>query len=219
MAHDKQQAVWIGSNPERARIICLVAAERAEELLPALRDHFAREPQIAVVVERRTSARDLLPHERGGQIHRRAPVAERDPRRSLPPEFHHEAAHLRLVQRMEPLRRTYEDTDTADVVAKSLAMDPEAVSELWWRVAERVLARLTLRLGPLTADGAARDMLGRILDELPAYQAEREPLTAWLDAVVDRYAHECRAIQDPAAAPPAPSPAHNRSGTAMQRTP
>jgi hypothetical protein len=29
-------------------------------------------------------------------------------------------------------------------------------------------------------------MLGRLLDELPQHHAERAPLTAWLDAVVDR---------------------------------
>jgi hypothetical protein len=53
-----------------------------------------------------------------------------------------------------------------------------------------VLARLRLRLGQLAAEDAARDILGRILDELAGYRAEQEPLTAWLDAVVDRYAED-----------------------------
>ena len=110
--------------------------------------------------------------------------------RVLPPALRHEARHLRLVQRMEPLGRTHEDTDTADLVGKCLAVEPEAVSELWWRVSERVLARLRLRLGQLAAEDAAHHILGRILDELSGYQTEQEPLTAWLDAVVDRYAED-----------------------------
>jgi hypothetical protein len=159
-------------------------------LLPPLREHFAGEPLVAVVVERRTPngiPRFLDPV---GQAHRRAPIAERDPVRALPPELRHEARHLRLVQRMEPLRRTYEDTAMADLMGKCLAGEPEAASELWWRVSERVLARLRLRLGQVAGEHAAREMLGRILDELSGYQAEREPLAAWLDAVVDRYAED-----------------------------
>jgi hypothetical protein len=174
----------------RPRLFCLVAADRADVLVPPLREHFAHDPLVAVVVERRrpSGTRRLL--DPAGEIHRRAPTAERDPVRALPPYLRHEARHLRLVQRMEPLRRTHEDTDMADLVGKCLATDPEAVSELWWRVSERVLARLKLRLGQVTADNAARDMLGRILDELPGYQAGREPLTTWLDAVVDRHAED-----------------------------
>jgi hypothetical protein len=171
-------------------LFCLVAAERADVLLPPLREHFADEPLVAVVVERRRPGGTRRVLEPAGEIHRRAPTAERDPVRALPPELRHEARHLRLVQQLEPLRRTYEDADIADLVGKCLTIDPEAVSELWWRVSERALARLRLRLGPLTADDAARDLLGRILDELPGYQDEREPLTAWLDSVVDRYAED-----------------------------
>ena len=175
---------------EHPRLVCVVRADRANVLLPPLREHFAHEPLVAVVVERRTPTGKRRLLDPVGQRHRRAPIAERDPGRVLPPALRHEARHLRLVQRMEPLRRTYEDTDVADLVGKCLAVEPEAVSELWWRVSERVLARLRLRLGQLAAEDAARHILGRILDELSGYRAEQEPLTAWLDAVVDRYAED-----------------------------
>jgi hypothetical protein len=188
---------------ERARLICLVAAERADVLLLPLREHFAAEPLVAVLVERRTLNGDPRPLDPAGHTHRRAPVAERDPVRALPSELRHEAHHLRLIQRMEPLRRTHEDTQTEALVGKSLAMEPEAVSELWWRVSERVLARLGLRLGHLGAEGSTREVLGRILDELPDYEPEHEPLTAWLDAVVDRYAQD-RADDAPRADPAVP---------------
>jgi hypothetical protein len=53
-----------------------------------------------------------------------------------------------------------------------------------------MLARLRLRLGDFAAERATSHMLGRLLDELPQHHAERAPLTAWLDAVVDRYSEE-----------------------------
>jgi hypothetical protein len=188
---------------ESARLICLVAAEQADALLLPLREHFAAEPLVAVLVERRTLNPDNRPVDPAGRTNRRAPVAERDPVRALPPELRHEAPHLRLVQRMDPLRRTHEDTQTEDLVGKCLAMEPDAVSELWWRVSERVLARLGLRLGHLGAEGSTREVLGRILDELPNYEPKQGPLTAWLDTVVDRYAQD-RAQDAPRADPAVP---------------
>ena len=113
--------------PEYPRLVCVVDADRAEVLLPPLREHFADEPLVAVVVERRTPNRIRRLLEPVEQAHRRAPIAERDPVRALPPALRHEARHLRLVQRMEPLRRTHEDTDMADLVGKCLAVEPEAV--------------------------------------------------------------------------------------------
>ena len=64
------------------------------------------------------------------------------------------------------------------------------MSELWWRVSQRVLARLELRFGHF-ATGAAHHVLGYIVDELPAFEPQQQPLNAWLDAVVDHHAQEC----------------------------
>ena len=175
---------------KRAHLVCLVPPERADVLLSPLREHFAADPLVTVVVERRVPGDTSRVVDRLGEGQRRAPIAERDAVRALPPELRHEAQYLRFVQRMEPLRRTHEETDTPDLVDKCLANDPEAVSELWWRVSERVLARLSLRVGQHDAANGTRQMLGRILDELPGYEAQRESLTAWLDEVVDRYAEE-----------------------------
>jgi hypothetical protein len=183
-----------------ARLVYLVSPERANALLDPLREHFAGEPEIDVIVERR--AQEEHPAlEPPARDHRRAPVAERDPVRALPPGLRREADHVRLVQRMEPVRRAHEQTATAEIVARSVAMDPEAVSELWWRVSERALARLRLRLGYEPDETTARDLLGRMLDELPGYDARREPLTAWLDAVVDRFAHDRAHIAPPGLPP------------------
>ena len=90
---------------------------------------------------------------------------------------------------MEPLRRTYEDAELGELIERSTASDPEAVSELWWRVSERVLTRLRMAIGVFAAERETSAMLGRMLDELPGYDRGQE-LERWLDRVVDRFCAE-----------------------------
>src|SRR4051794_17161391 len=184
------RGLWRPSSAERARLVCLVHPQRATVLLPALRGQFAREPLIEVLVERRRPTGQMRPADPSRAPMRRAPVAERDAVLALPPELRHEAPHLRLVQPLAILGRTHEDTDIGALVASTLAMDPDATSELWWRVWPRVLARLELTLGRNPDLRTARSVLGRILDELPTYDAASASLTTWLDRVADRYAEE-----------------------------
>jgi hypothetical protein len=174
-----------------ARIFCLVAPERADALLDPLTEHFAGEPEVAVIVERRGRSRFAPPEP--PPVQRRAPVAERDPARAVPPELRPETPHLRLVQPMETVRRVHETTSLDELVRRSIGTEPEAVSELWWRIGDRVLTRLRLRAGPYVADRSTSRLLGRILDELPGYDPHRQPLAEWLDAVVDRFAIDAAA--------------------------
>ena len=167
------------------RIFYLVPPDRASTLLQPLQAHFAAEPQVEVLVERRGNPEAVAT----AQARSRAPVAERDPARALPPELRPEARHLRLVQPMEPLRRTYEDAEIGELIERSRAADPEAVSELWWRVSERMLTRLRLAIGVFAAERETSAMLGRMLDELPNYAGDQE-LERWLDRVVDRFCAE-----------------------------
>jgi hypothetical protein len=162
-----------------ARLFYLVDPHADGALLPSLSSHFEPEQRVAVLVERRGRAAAVEPRR-----HRRAPVAERDPARALPPELRHAARDLRLVQPMAPLGRAHEDSGLDLLVARAVALDPQATSELWWRLAPRALARLARRAG-----GAATPaLLGWILDELPGYDAARGPRAPWLDAAVDRFA-------------------------------
>jgi hypothetical protein len=172
---------------QRPFLFCLIPLDRTGTLLAALREHFASDPQVAVLVERRRSAGDQPPANSAGRRVSRAPVAERDLLRALPPELHGEARYVRFVQRLEPLGRAHERATTAELLQEICAKDAGAVSELWWRVSERVRLRLRLRLGSVAAESAERDVLGRILDELDGYDQE-QPLLVWLDDVVDRYA-------------------------------
>ena len=166
---------------KQPRLIYLLAADRAEELA-RLRERFADEPQVEVVVDRRERQRPAPPRP---QLRRRAPVAERDPARALPDL---PADGVRLVQPLEPVGRVHEATSLDELVTRSLAAEPAAVSELWWRTGERVMTRLRLLVGRRRADRSTSQVLGRILDELPAYDPQDEPLEEWLDDVVDRFA-------------------------------
>lgn len=165
------------------RLVYLVDAERAE-LAEPLRAHFAGEPEVAVVVERR-ARREAGTQQRGRH---RAPVAERDAARAVPPELRREATYVRLVQPMQSVARVHETTDIQELVRRSVAAEPAAVSELWWRIGERVRTRLRLKVGAYVVEGLTSQVLGRILDELPGYDPARAPLERWLDQVVDAYA-------------------------------
>ncbi len=145
----------------RPFLFCLVPADRADTLLTPLREHFASQPQVAVLVEQRAPEGDQRRADPEVRGHARAPVAERDPQRALPPTLRPAARGLRFVQRMEPVGRTHEATDTSELLALSRAEDTGAVSELWWRFSGRVLARLRSRLGEAAAEAATAER-GRI---------------------------------------------------------
>ena len=171
---------------QRPFLFCLVPPDRADTLMAALRAHFAGDPRVAVLVERRTDVGARSPATPKGHREWRAPVAPRDLLRALPPELQAEARCVRFVQRLEPLGRMHEHATTAALLQQIRANDLEAVSELWWRVSERVRLRLRLRIGDVAAETAARDVLGHILDELDGYD-QAQPLLVWLDDLVDRY--------------------------------
>jgi hypothetical protein len=175
----------------RPHIYCLVPPARADELLVPLKRHFAKDPRLEVLIERRTHKgrpRYLAPEE---QRHRRAPVAERDLLHALPRTLRQEADGLRFEQRMQPLGGVHQGTPAEQLITAIQDGDPDAASELWWRINERVRMRLRVRLGDIEAARAERHILGRILDDLGSYEHDPDrPYTAWLDDVVDRYAAE-----------------------------
>jgi hypothetical protein len=176
--------------PPRPYLFCLIPPERADDLLEPLREHFADDPFLEVLVERR-GGEQPAGRPVGDDHHRRAPVARRDLIESLPPALRDDADELRFVQRMEPLGSEHQATDISRLIAAVGDGDPEAVSELWWRIHGRVRQRLLMRLGRRN-DGSVRgedEALGSILDALDGREDDSEQsFSEWLDAVVDRYA-------------------------------
>jgi hypothetical protein len=203
----------------RARLFLLVDPRSARALLRPLHDHFRPDPRVAVLVERRA---ERAQHQRPA-AHRRAPVAERDAARALPAALRHAARDLRLVLPLPPLRRTHEASELGTLVEGAVAMDPEAIAELWWRVAPRALGRLALRVGDAAAAAAMPTLLGCLLDDLAAGPPARDGLAPWLDAAVDRYGAGPTIVQ-PLVRSSSPAPevcdrAAHWWGTAMERMP
>ena len=180
--------IHVGVEPQ-PHIFCLIPPDRADELLAPLRRHYAGDPALEVLVERRRGSdtpRFLAPAE---QRHRRAPVAQRDLSDSLPDRYRDEADALRFEQRMQPLSGRHQATSIDDVVSAVRAGDPGAASELWWRTNERVRMRLRARLGDIEGPRAEGKILGHILDAIDGYEQDPDrAFTAWLDEVVDRFA-------------------------------
>jgi hypothetical protein len=118
-------------------------------------------------------------------------VAERDLVPSLPERLREEADGLRFEQRMQPLGGVHQGTPAEQLITAIQDGDPDAASELWWRINERVRMRLRVRLGDVEAARAERHVLGRVLDALQGYEQDPDrPYTVWLDDVVDRFAAE-----------------------------
>jgi hypothetical protein len=171
-------------------LICLVAPELAEKLVPRLLEHFSEDPRVAVLVERRAADR---PGASSRVAEQRAPVVARDIVRALPPELRREARYLRFVQRLEPVRETHAYAPTADLLDRVRADDPDAVTELWWRFHERVRVRVRSRLGDdAVAGSAGPEVLGLLLDSIEADDPDPARLGAWIDGLVDRYVDRCR---------------------------
>jgi hypothetical protein len=171
---------------EPGKVYCLVPPARADALMRPLKLHFARQPAVEVLIERR---RGDAPPSPGSMTHR-APVAERDIALVLPPHLQSEAPHLRLIQPLVPVTRTHGDRDPASLITEALALDPEATSELCWRLSTLAQNRLAVDLGRAPTPADTRRLLGRILDQLPTYDPAAGSLPEWLNAILDGYAHQ-----------------------------
>ena len=163
----------------RLVIYCLVPEQLKDELLGDLRAHYASDDRVRVIVdrrqgERRASARGGLPS-RSAEEEREDRRSGRDRRRpvlprwfdALPPRLAERAEGVRFVQRMLPVSGRLSSAEVEEIVAEVRAGNPEAPTELYWRVYERVHSRLCVLLGDAeSADRAAPTAFGRVLDAI-----------------------------------------------------
>jgi len=175
-------------------IYCLVPADEARRLLGPLRRHFAGDPRVQVIVDRRVRERRKLPGpdlpppdqlDRRAGADRRRPVL---PRSLAPPpdRLADEARRVRYVQRMLPLGEGLEREDLAAVVAAARAGEPGAPTELYWRLYERVHSRLSVVIGDIVeADTHVAGAFGRILDAIEDPANARTPLDDLLYPAID----------------------------------
>lgn len=163
----------------RLVIYCLVPERLKDDLLGELGAHYAGDDRVHVIVERRhgerrAAARGGLPS-RSAEEEREDRRTGRDRRRpvlprwfdQLPPELARRAKGVRFVQRMLPVSGSLTGAELDEIVAEVRAGNPEAPTELYWRVYERVHSRLCVLLGDVeSADRSAPVAFGRILDAL-----------------------------------------------------
>ena len=145
----------------RIAVYCLVPAARAHELLTPLRAHYRCDPDVEVIVDRRS---DKQPRPRSD---RRRPMVPRELTDALPPELAAHAVQLRWEQRLRPVRRRWQDAGLDALLSLIADGDDDAHSEVYWRYASRVRARLASRVtDPEALDAATRQTFGRVFDRV-----------------------------------------------------
>lgn len=177
----------------------MVPAELAPKLHEPLREHFAEEPGIEVVVERREAERRTGAERRGesgkppttGERRRLRDTAGRriTERRAtqvptktpeLPRQARRQADRILFVERIEPGEATEEDRDAARIVARVQAGDPNAFSVLYTRYFERVFAYMRVALRSREeAEDATQEVFVRAFAALPDFEPRR-PFRSWL---------------------------------------
>jgi RNA polymerase sigma-70 factor (ECF subfamily) len=202
-----------GSEPQqgepRAVTYCLVPRELAPKLHDALRRHFADNPSVEVVVERRR--RDQRsPAERradaGTRRTDRRAVRNRDGRRvgerratlvpfdapsagapgGLPRKARPFADRLVWVERLEPSAEKLADLDSARLVIQFQSGDQNAFGALYLRYFDRVFSYLQVvfRDDPHEAEDLTQQVFIRVLEALPRYERRAQPFRAWLFRIV-----------------------------------
>jgi len=178
-------------------IYCLVPEALAAELLEPLRAHYGPRADITVIVDRRRRDRrsagdSCLPAPPARDDGRESPRAATDRRRpvlprrlaeGLPPAVEPHAASLRWIHRLPPVRRDLEHADLATLLALTRARHEPACSELYWRYASRVAARVSDPADkPGAIEHAMRRVFGHIFDRLHEYDVEHGAFEDFVDA-------------------------------------
>ena len=188
---------------ERRRLVyCLVPEEAAPTLLEPLRAFYKEDDRVEVVVDRRMGPRRTGADRREGvrlsdaENRREEDRRQRADRRcrqlprriTAPPD--ELGGPLRWAERLVPLTTGLENADGAELASRLRNGDADASTELYWRVGEKVRARLEQLLGDaVIADAAVPAAVGRLIDAL-----EREtPLSdfsGYVERHVDAFAAE-----------------------------
>ncbi|MGH2961671.1 MAG: RNA polymerase sigma factor [Solirubrobacterales bacterium] len=192
---------------QRSVLYCLIPRELSGELHDDLRHHFAEDPDVEVVVERRRrdrrggAERRTRDEPRDGPERRRirsaegrragerrAPLVEVEPP-PLPTAAQAHVARLVFVERLEPSSEDAEDLDSARLVTDFQAGDGEAFESLYMRYFDRVYAYLRVLLKDAhEAEDGTQQVFIKVFEALPRYERRGQPLRAWLFTIVRNHA-------------------------------
>jgi RNA polymerase sigma-70 factor (ECF subfamily) len=187
------------ATPVPSRTYCLVPRDLAPRLHECLRRHFAANPAVDVVVERRGTDRRGLPDRRrraepvtqerrrirsvsGRRVaDRRAVMVDVRLELPLPRRARPHAERLAFSERIEPAAQVLEDQDTARLITQIQSGDRDAFAHLYVRYYERLYGYLRLIFSrPEAAEDAVQDVFTRVLEALPRYVYRDVPLRIWL---------------------------------------
>jgi RNA polymerase sigma-70 factor (ECF subfamily) len=185
---------------------CVIPRDLAARLHEPLRRHFADDPSVTVVVERRALDRRVRDDRRaeaaevaaerrrvrgaGGRRagERRAALVPVDAP-GLPRRARAHRDRLVFVERIEPSAQRVEDLDTARLVAEFQAGEQDAFSSLYMRYFDRVYAYLKVVYRDAhEAEDATQQVFMKVLEALPRYERRKQPFRAWLFVVVRNHA-------------------------------
>lgn len=196
-----------GAAPGRRVIYCLIPPELAEKLHEPLRDHFAGDAGVEVIVERRSGGeRRSEAERRSGQDRRaeaadperrtvratrgrragqrRARAVETDPP-ALPRNLRRHARRLRFLARSEPAGLQGEDLDTARLVARFQAGEREIFATLYTRYFDRIFGYMRVAVkNREEAEDLTQEVFAEMLAALPRYERRETPFRSWMFTIV-----------------------------------
>jgi RNA polymerase sigma-70 factor (ECF subfamily) len=196
------------TNGSRRTIYCIVPADLADELHEPLREHFADDPHIEVVVDRRQGDRRSRSKRREDAIAEAAAerrrvrnvegrrVGERRAQTAsieipkLPRKLREHADSLVFIERIEPADEHAEDLDTARLVVRFQAGDQAAFTDLYVRYFDRAYGYMRVVLkDPHEAEDATQQVFLSALEALPRYELRgKAPVRAWLFTIFRNHA-------------------------------
>lgn len=172
----------------RRVVYCVIPNDLAAELYEPLKEAFADDPRVAIVIdwrtcerrrgERRKRATEPPPAERrrirgesGRRICDRRTATLRVEPPALPPIAEPYVDRLTFVERLEPSDRHAEDLDSARLVLAAQAGDRSAVSSLYLRYFDRLYTYLHVALRDShEAEDIAQEAFLSMLATLPEYE-------------------------------------------------
>jgi RNA polymerase sigma-70 factor (ECF subfamily) len=185
---------------KRPIVYCLVPRDVAPKLHEPLRRHFALDPTIEVVLERRSTDRrsegerradepdpPCAPDRRrirnrhGRRVgeRRAATVVVAQPR--LPRRARAYADRIWFVERIEPSEQHSEDLDTARLITCLQAGEKEVFGDLYLRYFDRVYGYLRVALNDShEAEDLAQQVFIKAMEGLSAYERRSQPFRSWL---------------------------------------
>jgi RNA polymerase sigma-70 factor (ECF subfamily) len=190
----------------KAGVVCIVPPELAPKLRETLEEHFADDPEVTVVIERRkgerrkkgdrrkkdvgppkgTEERRKIRNADGRRVgERRAALVPTDAPTGLPRKVRRYLGTTAFCERVEPSTEHVEDLDTARLVIRIQGGDRDAFAGLYSRYFDRVYGYLSVLLNDRhEAEDAAQQVFMQVLEALPRYERRQQPFRAWLFVAV-----------------------------------